>query len=112
MEYYATSLSLSVVVSTELKKEWGNMNISLKICHATKIEQVVEIVNNGTRADVLPEFEFTPEQLAGQYAFEAVQESEYEHSDQNHEAHLEILEQHGGKFDSFEALKHAKQLAS
>ena len=67
--------------------------------NCSSLEDVVQIVNDefGT--------ELTAEQLAAQYARDAVNEAGYEINEKNIEAHLDVLFENEAKFDYEEALK-------
>ena len=72
---------------------------------AGSIEAAAEIVTEGTVF-------FTPEQLAGQYGYEASVEGcdEMPVLDDAIEAHMEFLKEAGAQFDAAAALAHAKVL--
>lgn len=82
------------------------MELSHTITNARSLEQVVEAINGSAFAGDL-----TGDQLAGQYAYEAVAGTEY--TDENSlKAGLDVLDDAGAKFDRAEALKHAKNLVA
>ncbi|WP_284211132.1 hypothetical protein [Proteus mirabilis] len=84
--------------------------MSNAISQAASLEQVVEIINesyNGNSASYFGGSDTRDaEVMAGQYAWEAASESGYT-SDESIEAHLDILVEHGAKFDFNLALENA-----
>lgn len=82
--------------------------MSNKVQNATSLETVVELVNDGT-CEGVEGVEFTSEQLAGCYAYNAAKESG-ERVEGDLEAHLEFLAEAGAEFNSFEALNYAEEL--
>lgn len=86
--------------------------ISNSIKNATALAEVVDIINGAADGHIegMEGIEFTPAMLAGQYAYDAAAESGYT-GKADIEAHLEILENEGAKFDSRAALKHGVAIA-
>lgn len=81
------------------------MNRSTAIDHAGTIERAAEIVTAGTSM-------FTPEQLAGQYAFDATRQGEGNtNNTQDVTAHLDALADAGAVFNYSEALDTAMEFA-
>lgn len=80
------------------------MELSYTITNARSLAQVVDAINGEIYAG-----ELTDNQLAGQYAYQAVAGTEYT-DERSLEAGLDILEDEGAKFDRAEALKHAMEL--
>lgn len=64
---------------------------------AGSIEAAAAIITEGTAL-------FTPEQLAGQYAWDAAQQAGYGTDDETIIAHLDFLSEAGAKFDGGLAL--------
>ena len=91
----------------------ATIHISNSIKNATALTEVVEIINGAADGHVegIEGLEFTPAMLAGQYAQAAAAESGYGSDDECIEAHLDILENEGAKFDSHAALKHGVAIA-
>ena len=85
------------------------MNYSIQLNKANTIEKAAEIVTNGT-CEGVEGVEFTPEQLAGQYAYDAQREMGEPVTDDGSFFHLECLENAGAKFDFSEAMIHAEKL--
>ena len=87
--------------------------ISNSISNAKRQEEVVEIINGAAEGHIegMEGIEFTPSMLAGQYAHAAAAESGYGSDAECIEAHLDILENEGAKFDSHAALKHGVAIA-
>ena len=88
------------------------MYTSISIREAQTQEAVVEMINQGGITEGMEGVEFGPDQLAGQYAWDAQSESDCEVDKAGIEAHLEILSNAGAEFDFGEALKHAMLLES
>lgn len=76
------------------------------IVNAQRIEQVVELVNEGT-CEGIEGIEFTSEMLAGCYIYNAC---EYDRDEDEREAHAEFLIEAGANFDLFDALEYAAEL--
>ena len=91
----------------------ATINISNSIKNATSQEKVVNIINGAAEGHIegVEGIEFTPAMLAGQYAQAAAAESGYGSDAECIEAHLDILENEGAKFDSRSALKHGVAIA-
>lgn len=90
------------------------IRVSNLLNKATSTEEVVRIINNnGLEAnlsdDELTSFDenMTKEELAAQYAYNAMMDSDYQ-EEENIEAHLEILKEEGANFDFSTALENAK----
>ena len=77
--------------------------ISQALQNAQSIEQVVEIINGGGTS------EYSANEIAGQYAFNAADESGYDIDGASLDAHLEVIIDAGAKFDYSSALKEAKE---
>ena len=75
------------------------------IKNAPSIEAVIALVNEGT-CEGMEGIEFTPEMLAGQYAYEAAKEAGYT-EDADLDGQLDILREAGAKFKQDAALAHA-----
>lgn len=69
------------------------------------IEDAARVVTEGTAL-------FTPEHLAGQYAFDAACEAGYGCSKENLIGQLEVLADAGAVFDEAKALEFAQQFAA
>ena len=84
--------------------------MSNSISQAHSLEQVVEIINNSHEGYASAYFGGTDtrdaQAMAGQYAWEAASASGYT-SDETIEAYLDILVEHGAKFDFKLALENA-----
>ncbi len=80
------------------------------ITEANSIEEVVKIINKSKEGHASEYFGGSDmreaEEMAGQYAWEAAEESGYT-DDESIEAHLEILIEAGANFDFKIALKNA-----
>jgi hypothetical protein len=77
------------------------------------IEQVVAHINNGGTCEGIEGIEFSPEQLAGQYAFDAISESDYTDFDEDAlDAHLDFLVEAGAEFNRRDAINHGLILAA
>jgi len=81
------------------------MNRSTALDFARSIEHAAEIVTEGTAM-------FSPEDLAGQYAFDAAREADWGLDSDTLKAHLGFLADAGGQFASSEALKIAEAFAA
>lgn len=84
----------------------NTVNISYAVQNAKTLNDVVEFVNEGT-CEGMEGMEFTSEQLAGQYAQSAAQESGYPVTADAVEAHLDFLSDAGAVFDTSGAVAHA-----
>lgn len=80
--------------------------ISRAVVSAQSLEDVVEIINKGGVCEGMEGVEFTPEQLAGQYAEDAAHDSGFAVDQDAIEAHLEILRDAGANFDASAAAAH------
>ena len=69
------------------------------------INSAAEVVTEGTAM-------FSPEQLAGQYAFDAAKQADCGFDAATLEAHLDLLEEAGAKFDRPAALQVAQEFAA
>ena len=87
--------------------------ISNSIKNATALTEVVDIINGAADGHVegMEGIEFTPAQLAGQYAHSAAKDQGYM-GEAEIEAHLEILVDAGAKFDFSTALTHGMAIAA
>tara|TARA_R110002020_G_scaffold149522_1_gene325847 strand:- start:717 stop:998 length:282 start_codon:yes stop_codon:yes gene_type:complete len=83
---------------------------SHSINNAHSIENVVEIVNNGT-CEGIEGIEFSSDMLAGCYIFNAAAEGGYGFGEDELEAHCEILADAGANFNKVGAISYAKKLA-
>ena len=90
------------------KNIMATIYISNSIKNATSLSEVVGIINGAADGHVegMEGIEFTPAQLAGQYAQDAAEESGYGADAESIDAHLDILENEGAEFDTCAALKH------
>lgn len=86
------------------------INISYALNHATTLSAAVELINEGT-CEGMEGMEFTSEQLAGQYAYNAAVESGYIVDADAINAHLEFLADDGACFNSVLAAQHALAIA-
>lgn len=88
--------------------------ISNSIKNATASGGVVEIINGAADGHIegMEGIEFTPAQLAGQYAQAAAAESGYSSDAECIDAHLEILAEKGAEFDFSTALTHGMAIAA
>ena len=88
--------------------------ISNSIKNATSQDEVVKIIIGSAVGHVegMEGIEFTPAQLAGQYAYDAAAQSGYT-DEADIEAHLDILEGAGAaNFSYFDALDHGLAIAA
>lgn len=87
--------------------------LSNAIAKATSIEQVIEYVNEGT-CEGMEGIEFTPEALAGQYAYDAAKESADGEQVTSYqiEGQLECLRDAGAVFDEQAAVEHGLKIAA
>ncbi|MFP4104864.1 MAG: hypothetical protein ACLFVU_02145 [Phycisphaerae bacterium] len=86
--------------------------ISKTIQDDHSIDQLVEHANEGL-CEGMEGIEFSPEQLAGQYAWQAAKEADPDWIDEDSlGAHLEFLRDAGAKFDELEAIEHGLKLAA
>lgn len=79
------------------------MFISNALQNAHSIDQVVELINSGS-CEGMEGIEFSSEQLAGQYAWSCAKEAGYGVGKTEIEAQLELISEHGAKFDLNQAL--------
>ena len=88
--------------------------ISNSIKNATSLTEVVDIINDASTGHVegMEGLEFTPAMLAGQYAHGAARDAGYGETEDNIEAHLDFLVEHGAKFDFMAALAHGVAIAA
>ena len=95
------------------KNIMATIYISNSIKNATSLSEVVGIINGAADGHVegMEGLEFTPAMLAGQYAQAAAGESGYGSDAECIEAHLDILENEGAKFDCHAAMKHGAAIA-
>jgi hypothetical protein len=87
------------------------MYISNAIRSASSLQQFAAIINDGGTCEGMEGIEFTPEQLAGQYAFEAARDSGWPIDAAAIAAHLEVLADAGAEFGHTEAAEHSMALA-
>lgn len=87
--------------------------LSNAVANATSIEQVVEIVNEGT-CEGMEGIEFTSDMLAGQYAYDAAKTgADGEPVTEHHiEGHLDFLREAGAEFDERAAIAHGMRIAA
>ena len=85
------------------------MYVSRTLSEAHTIQSVVKIVNEGV-VEGIEGIVFTSEQLAGQYAVEAAQQSGYNVDENEIWAHLEFLSNAGGKFNFSSAVNHGMKI--
>lgn len=76
----------------------SNKYVSNGIRNATSLDEAIALVNAGT-CEGVEGIEFSSDQLAGQYAFEAARQQE-DFSEESIEAHLEFLASAGAEFDA------------
>ena len=77
------------------------------ITEANTLEQVVEIINSDEASEYFGGTDLrSAEKMAGQYAWEAAEESGYT-DDESIEAHLDILSDAGARFNFSNALNEA-----
>ncbi|MEE8132136.1 MAG: hypothetical protein V3T40_01005 [Nitrososphaerales archaeon] len=74
-------------------------NNALENC--ISIDQVVSLINDDAATDA------TSEMVASAYAINAAEEEGYGSSDENLEAHLDVLTEAGADFDYSDAMKQA-----
>ena len=88
--------------------------ISNSIVNASSMTEIVGIINGAADGHVegIEGIEFTPAQLAGQYAQAAAAESGYSSDAECIDAHLEILAEKGAEFDFSTALTHGMAIAA
>jgi len=89
-----------------------NLYMSILLEDATTAEDVVQIINSGDVCEGIEGIEFTAEQLAGEYAFNAAKQSDYGAEECKLEAHLEFIRDLGADFDLESALDHAMLFVS
>lgn len=82
------------------------INISYALNNTHSLAAVVELINEGT-CEGMEGMEFTSDQLAGQYAYNAAVESEYPVDADAISAHLDFLAEDGAVFNSVLAAQHA-----
>lgn len=85
------------------------MYISLALQNATRLEDVVEMINSGGTCEGVEGIEFNAWQLAGQYAWDAAKDAGYTDPG-SLDGQLEYLENVGAEFDRASALAHANAL--
>jgi hypothetical protein len=84
--------------------------LSNTVKNATTLDQVIDAINDGGTYEGIEGIEFTPEQLAGQYAYDAVIESDYTVIVENIEGHIDYLQEHGAIFDEGKAVAWAMKI--
>ena len=88
----------------------NTVQISRAIRNALSLDDVVELVNEGT-CEGAEGFEFTSEQLAGQYAAEAaVSDIDETFTTTDLESHLDFLAESGAIFEHTDALDHSTRV--
>ncbi|MGP7732914.1 hypothetical protein [Oceanimonas smirnovii] len=87
--------------------------LSTAIENATSIEQVVELINEGT-CEGMEGIEFTADMLAGQYAWSAAKDfvESADMADDDLETQLEFLSDAGAVFSERAAVDHGLKLAA
>lgn len=87
----------------------GYSSKTLRDCR--DIEKVIELINSGTILEGIEGVEFTPEELAAEYSYEAAKENVGEELIENDklEFHLSILLEKGANFSYPDALDVALQ---
>jgi hypothetical protein len=87
--------------------------LSPAIANAHTLEEVATHVNEGT-CEGMEGIEFTPEMLAGQYAWQGAKEAGdgEEITEQHLEGQLECLHEAGAKFDEQAAIAHGMKIAN
>lgn len=93
-----------------LENKMTTINISYAINNALTLDDVVALVNEGT-CEGMESMEFTSEQLAGQYAYNAAVESGCPVNAADIDAQLEFLRDAGAVFDDTKAAAHALAIA-
>lgn len=88
------------------------MYASNTIRNCSSLEQVITVINGGAIVEGMEGVEFTPAQMAGQYAFEAARESGWPVDESALDAHLDFLAEAGAEFDRSGAIVHGLQLAA
>jgi hypothetical protein len=89
----------------------STINISYAMRHATKLDAVVEMVNKGT-CEGMEGMEFSSEQLAGQYAFNAASNGDYPVDAGSIAGQLEFLSDAGAVFNASAAIAHGLAIAA
>lgn len=74
-------------------------------------EDIVDYINKGGSAEGMQGIEFTAEQLAGQYAYNATKEAGHGLAAENFESQLYYLTEAGAVFDESKATAHAQAIA-
>jgi len=87
--------------------------LSNSITNATSLEKVVTVINAAAEGHIegMEGIEFTPEMLAGCYAYGAASDSGFEIDEDSIDSHLEILNEAGAQFDHSGAVDYALKLA-
>ena len=85
--------------------------LSPAITNSHDPDVIVELVNEGT-CEGMEGIEFSSEMLAEQYAYYAADDAGYGLNEDNLYAHLEFLQEYGGRFDFSKALAWAIKLAA
>lgn len=90
-----------------------NVYLSHAVKNAQHISEVVDVINAGGITEGIESIEFTPSQLAGIYAYCAIEADDFcnSHNDDDHDAHLDVLDDVGAIFDSKDAIVYASQLS-
>jgi hypothetical protein len=99
---------------TPNRKKIMNIVISNTITNATSLEQVIDAINGAATGHIegMEGLEFTPAQLAGQYACYAAIDSGCGATEENIEGQLEFIGGEGAKFNHRQALDHAMAIAA
>lgn len=86
--------------------------LSNRVSKASSIEEIAEMINDGGTCEGMEGIEFTSEQLAGQYAYQAIEESDYPNVTENALFnHAEFLVEAGAKFDMRKAVEWGMRIA-
>jgi hypothetical protein len=93
------------------ERKMSTINISYAMNHATNLDAVVDMVNAGT-FEGMEGMEFSSEQLAGQYAFNAASTGDYPVDADAIAGQLEFLSDAGAVFNPSAALAHGLAIAA
>lgn len=86
--------------------------ISRAVQNAATLEQVVELINAGGTTEGMEGVEFSPAQLAGQYAYDAADDAGFGIDRDNIAGQLSFLAAAGAVFDESAAIEWALKLAA
>jgi hypothetical protein len=89
----------------------STINISYAMDHATNLDDVIKMVNDGT-CEGMEGMEFSSEQLAGQYAFNAASTGDYPVNADAIAGQLEFLSDAGAVFNASAAIAHGLAIAA